>query len=105
MKIISWKVTVNFFAMKTADKRDRAVFKNKAEAIFAQPDAVILAGGFEPFEIWNLLERQRGLDCSMIFRMRRNRDASVMTDKSESKDSRKAVFTRHGRDAGKFWRG
>src|SRR5471030_193394 len=62
MEIISWKVTVNFFAMKTADKRDYAVFKNKAEAIFAQPDAVILAGGFEPFEIGNLLERPRGFD-------------------------------------------
>ena len=62
MEIISWKVTVNFLAMKTADKRDRAVFKNKAEAIFAKPDAVILAGGFEPFEIGNLLERPRGLD-------------------------------------------
>ena len=62
MEIISWKVTVNFLAMKAADKRDRAVFKNKAEPILAQPDAVILAGGLEPFEIGNLLERPRGFD-------------------------------------------
>ena len=48
--------------MQAADERDRAIFKNKAKPIFAQPDAVILAGGFKSFEIWNLLERPRGLD-------------------------------------------
>jgi len=62
MEIISWKVTVNFFAMKAADKRDRAVFKNQAEAVFTQPDAVILAGSLKPFEIGNLLKRPRGLN-------------------------------------------
>jgi hypothetical protein len=41
----------------------------------------------------------------MIFLIRRSNAASVMTDKSESKDSRKAVFTRRGRDAGKFCHG
>ncbi len=61
MEIISWKVTVNFLAVKTADKCDRTIFKNKAEAVFAQPDAVILAGGFEPFEVGNLLECPCGL--------------------------------------------
>ncbi len=48
--------------MKKADEIDRAIFKNKTEAIFAQADAIIFAGRFEAFEIWNLLESFGGLD-------------------------------------------
>jgi len=82
--------------MKKTDESNRAIFKSKTDAIFAQPDAVILAGSFEAFEIRNLPESFAASTCSMTFLIRRNNPASVIADKSESKESRKAAFTQRG---------
>ena len=48
--------------MKAADENDGAILKNKTEAIFTQPDTVILPGGFESLEIRDLQERLRVLN-------------------------------------------
>src|ERR1035438_7545372 len=60
--MVSWKIAVDLLAMEKTDEGDRAIFKNKTEAIFTQPDAVILAGRFEASEVRNLLESFCQLD-------------------------------------------
>jgi|GEM_PF-3732616 len=105
MEIISRKVTADFLAPKAADESGRAVFKNKAEVIFTQTNTAVFAGAFQPFEIGNLLKCSRGFDLFDDFLDATQQRGIVKADKSELKDSRKAVFTRRGRDVEKFCSG
>jgi hypothetical protein len=54
------EITVDFFAVETANECDRAVLEDKTYAVIAHADSVIFARGFETFEVWYLLESPGG---------------------------------------------
>lgn len=56
----SWEVTVDFFPVEAANECDRAVLENKTHAVIAYANTIILARGFEAFEVGNLLESSGG---------------------------------------------
>lgn len=51
---------MDFLAVEAANECDRTVFEYKTHTVIAHTNTVILAGGFEAFEIGNLLKSSGG---------------------------------------------